>query len=145
MLREVRSHEHELSRYTNCRLHRRVEETGSRRTAASCGDDFEPALSVRGKGEAGANVSFGQIGEVGEDFCRRHVVGDVSDGDAGVPYTGLAAAPAGIDGDDLGVVHALRPLYERFQYRRGLKKAQKRRFSVPKELRRAFRGRRCRR
>jgi len=65
---------------------------------------------VSGVAQAGEDIVFRQIGEVGEDFLvahtgskvRQHIV----DRDAHASDTGLPTALAGLDGDDVLIVHA---------------------------------------
>jgi len=76
---------------------------------ASGSVEIEAAVAVCGEGESGEKISFGEAGEVGESFLVGHACGHVSqhgrsrswDGDARAADAGLA----GVDGDDLCVVH----------------------------------------
>lgn len=72
-----------------------------------------PAVAVRNKGKAAADVGGGEVGEVGEQRVHRHaapeVVEGVQYGDAGATHAGLAAADARVDGDALAVDHDTMP------------------------------------
>lgn len=66
-------------------------------------------FTVGGVAKAGEDIVFSQIREVGEDFLvaharskvRQHVV----DRDAHASNTGLPTALAGLDGDDVLIIH----------------------------------------
>src|SRR5688500_16907811 len=70
----------------------------------------EPALTVCGEGQTRFDILCGQIGEVRKYLLLRHsaceVLKHVRHGHARAADTGFAAALAGLDGDDLAVVHA---------------------------------------
>src|SRR5215211_6458092 len=70
----------------------------------------EPSLAVCGEGQTRLDVFGGQVGEICENLLLRHPAGEifqyVGDGHAHAADAGFAAALAGLDGDDLAVVHA---------------------------------------
>src|ERR1035441_5736159 len=67
------------------------------------------ALAVCCEGEAGTNIFFSEIGKVAQNLLVGHSAGqiiqNVVDGDAQAANASLTATLAGIDGDDLRVVH----------------------------------------
>ena len=77
------------------------------RSTSLSGGEHTP-LAIGRVGEAGADVAFGDLWEVGPDLVVRHAGGepaeDVGDGDPQAANAGSAAALAGLDGDDLAVV-----------------------------------------
>jgi len=66
-------------------------------------------FAVRSVAEAGENVLLGEIRKVSEDFLMRHPrskLGQyVINGDAHPPNAGFSTALAGLDGDELVIVH----------------------------------------
>ena len=84
--------------------------TGSHRAGASRGCNEELPFAVGGEGEASANIVTGKFGEVGENLGLGHAGGEilqnVLNSDSHATNTGLPAAFAWFDGDDVVVVHA---------------------------------------
>jgi len=66
-------------------------------------------LAVGGVGQARANVLFGQVGIIVQDFRPAHPGGDpaehVAHRDAQAAHARLAAALAGFDRDELAIIH----------------------------------------
>lgn len=83
------------------------------RTAASLVRDQRAVLTFRGVAEAGEDVFAGEVGEVGEDLlfghAGREIGQDVVYGDAHAANARLAAAFAGLDGDDVVIAHGVQP------------------------------------
>jgi hypothetical protein len=76
---------------------------------ASCVRYFELTFTVCGVCEASKDVLLGEKRKFAQDIGATHpagqIVQNVVDGDAQAPDAGLSAALAGINGDDVGVLH----------------------------------------
>lgn len=90
----------------------RFDRTGFRQTEASRCRREEFAFTISREGQARLDILPGQLGEIGEYLIlchsRSEILKDIIDSDPHPPDTWLPATLAGLNGDEVAIVHARR-------------------------------------
>src|SRR3954454_4087978 len=83
--------------------------SNSSRIGSESRDTHDPALALRREGQAGADICFLQLREIGQNFVFAHprskIRENIPDRDAGPAHARLAEADLRVDDDALSVIH----------------------------------------